>query len=147
MPLTALQKDVLAVLAAQRSEEPPVLVLDIHDPESLAARYTSAPRVPIHNLAPAEQFYGEILDLHVVARARRRDDGSLRGIEGYYDPKMARLQADEADVVFLENGPLQLNLERFGRGQLLPYGLDFEEIHTTATREQMAVFIQKAESL
>jgi hypothetical protein len=124
--------------AAQRSEEPPVLVLDLDDPQSLAARYASAPRVPVHNLAPAEQFYEEILDLDVVARARRRDDGSFRAIEGRYDPKMARLQADEADVVFLENGPLQLNLERFNRGQLLPYGVSPEEIHTTATREQMA---------
>lgn len=124
--------------AAQRSEEPPVLTLNLDDPESLAARYSTAPRVPVHNLDPAERFYGEILDLEVVARARRRDDGSLRAIEGYYDPKMARLRAEEADVVFLENGPLQLNLERRRRGQLLPYGIDFEEIHTTATREQMA---------
>jgi hypothetical protein len=124
--------------AARRSEQPQVLVLDIDDPESLAARYASAPRVPVHNLAPAEQFYGEVLDLEVVGRAKRRDDGSLRAIEGYYDPKMARLRADEADVVFLENGPMQVNLDRHNRGQLLPYGLDFEEIHTTATREQMA---------
>jgi hypothetical protein len=124
--------------AAQRSEEPPVLVLDIDDPASLAARYASAPRVPVHNLAPAEQFYGEILELAVAARARRREDGSLRAIEGYYDAQRARLQGDEADVVFLENGPLQLNLERYGRGQLLPYGVAPEEIHATATREQIA---------
>lgn len=124
--------------AAQRGEEPPVLVLDLEDPESLAARFASAPRVPIHNLAPAERFYEEVLDLHVVGRARRRDDGSLRALDESYDPKMARLRDEEADVVFLENGPLQLNLERFGRGQLLPYGVNFEEIHTTATREQMA---------
>lgn len=123
---------------AQRSEEPAVLTLHIDDPESLAARYATAPRVPVHNLPPAEEFYSAILDLEVVGRARRRDDGSFRAIEGYYDPKMARLRAEEADVVFLENGPLQLNLERHHRGQLLPYGLDFEEIHTTATREQMA---------
>jgi hypothetical protein len=124
--------------AAQRSEEPPVLVLDLDDPASLAGRYATAPRIPVHNLAPAEQFYGEVLDLRVVARARKREEGGLEVIQGYYDPKMARLQVDEADVVFLENGPLQVNLERHRRGQLLPYGLDFEEIHTTATHEQIA---------
>jgi hypothetical protein len=123
--------------AARRTEEPAVLMLDLEDPESLAERYRTAPRIPVHNLAPAEQFYEEILDLNVVARAQRRDDGRFRVVEGYYDPKMARLRAEEADVVFLENGPLQLNLERFGRGSMLPYGLDREEIHTTATREQM----------
>jgi hypothetical protein len=124
--------------AAQRAEEPEVPVLMLDDPESLAERYATAPRISVHNLAPAEQFYEEMLDLHVVGRVRRRDDGALQPIEGYYDPKLARLRAEEADVVFLENGPLQLNLERFGRGLMLPYGLDREEIHTTATREQMA---------
>lgn len=123
--------------AAQRSEEPAVPVLALDDPESLAERYRTAPRVPVHNLPPAEEFYRDVLDLRVVARAHRRDDGSLRAIEGHYDPKIARLKVEEADVVFLENGPLQVNLERHRRGQLMPYGLDFEEIHTTATREQM----------
>lgn len=124
--------------AARRSEEPVVPVLVLDDPESLAERFRTAPRVPVHNLAPAEDFYRDVLDLQVVARAHRRDDGSLRAISGHYDPTMARLNVEEADVVFLENGPLQINLERSRRGQLLPYGVDFEEIHTTATREQMA---------
>lgn len=124
--------------AAQRSEEPAVPVLMLDDSESLAERFRTAPRIPVHNLPPAEEFYRDVLDLHVAARARRRDDNSLHAIEGHYDPKMARLKVEEADVVFLENGPLQVNLERHRRGQLLPYGLDFEEIHTTATREQMS---------
>jgi hypothetical protein len=124
--------------AAAVSERPAVPTLVLDDPASLAARYDSAPKVPVHNLAPAEQFYGEVLDLHVVARARRRDDDSLQVIDGPYDPKMARLRLEEADVVFLENGPLQVNLDRFRRGQLLPYGDTPEQIATTATREQMA---------
>ena len=123
--------------AARRSEEPAVPVLALDDPDSLAERYRTAPRVPVHNLPPAEDFYRDILDLRVVARAHRRDDGTLRAIEGHYDPKMARLKVEEADVVFLENGPLQVNLDRHRRGSPMPYGLDFEEIHTTATREQM----------
>ena len=124
--------------AAQRSEEPAVPVLALDDPASLAERYRTAPRVPVHNLPPAEDFYRNVLDLRVVARARRGDDGTLSVIEGHYDPKMARLKVEEADLVFLENGPLQVNLERHRRGMPMPYGLDFEEIHTTATREHMA---------
>ena len=112
--------------------------IELDDPESLARRIASAPRVPVHNLAPAEQFYDEVMDLHVVGRAVRRDDGALRAIEGHYDPKLARLRAEEADVVFLENGPLQINLERTSRGLPLPYGTDPIHLHTTATREQMS---------
>ncbi len=112
--------------------------LDLTNPASLADRVASSPNVPIHNLAPAEQFYEEILDLRVTGRATRQEDGTLRIIEGPYDPKMARLHGDEADVVFLENGPLRVNLERRPRGNQLPYGTDPVGIHTTATPEHIS---------
>ncbi len=123
---------------AALEQAPEVPHIDLDDPESLARRFDTAPKVPVHNLAPAEQFYEEVLDLRVTGRARRHDDGSLRVIDGGYDPKMARLRIEEADVVFLENGPLQINLERFPRGYPLPYGSTPVQIHATATREQLA---------
>lgn len=116
---------------------PEVPVLDLDDPASLLRRFETAPRVPVHNPAPAEQFYDELLDLRVVARAVRHAGGTLRVIDGGYDPRLARLKGEEADVIFLENGPLQLNLERVSRGYPLPYGTNPVQIHTTATREQM----------
>jgi hypothetical protein len=118
--------------------EPDVPTLNPDDPTSLARRLDTAPRVPVHNAAPAEQFYEEVLDLHVVARAFWREDSRLHVAEGAYDPKLARLRGEEVDVVFLENGPLQLNLERSSRGVPLPYGTDPIAIQATATLEQIA---------
>lgn len=107
--------------------------LDLADPESMAERFASAPAVPVHNLGPAERFYEEMLELGVVGRAVRRDDGTLQALEGPYDHQMARLHGMEADVVFLENGPLRINLDRRSRGLPLPYGTNPVEIFTTAT--------------
>jgi catechol 2,3-dioxygenase-like lactoylglutathione lyase family enzyme len=124
-------------LDAREARGVQVVPLDLDDPGSLARRLDTAPRIPVHNLAPAEQFYEEILGLRVAGRAIRREDGTLRAIEGHYDPKLARLRAEEADVVFLENGPLQLTLERVRRGLPLPYGTDPAHIHTTASPEHI----------
>ncbi|HEV2127021.1 MAG TPA: hypothetical protein VGR22_00200 [Thermomicrobiales bacterium] len=118
------------------SESQPELVLD--DPASLAVRLASAPGVPVHNLGPAEQYYDEVLDLRLIGRALRQDNGQLRAVEEPYDHKMARLYGREADVSFLENGPLRINLERHPRGLPLPYGVDPMEIHTTATPKHIA---------
>lgn len=123
-----------SAVAAPRSQSPPLAHSTMDDVDQ---RLQQAPTVAIHNLGPAEQFYEEILDLHVVARARRTATGSLEFIDGDYDAKMARLGANEADYVFLENGPLQLNLQRFTRGIPLPYGVDPREIRTQATSEQV----------
>lgn len=113
------------------------VAIDVANPETLVRRFESAPTIPIHNLAPAEQYYEEVMNLHVTARATRNDRGEFLVIEGDYDPKLARLQYREADVVFMENGPLQLNLQRFPRGTALPYGTNPVHIHTSATPEQL----------
>lgn len=112
--------------------------IDRDDPHSFARRLETAPIVAVHNLGPAEQFYEEILDLHVVARASRNEHGELQPIDNEYDARIARLKATEADYVFLENGPLQLNLQRFTRGVPLPYGVDPRQIETSATSEHIA---------
>lgn len=138
MPQIGVHEPKPWLSAAAMEVAPEVPTLDFDDPASLQRRFESAPRVPIHNLAPAEQYYDEVLDLHVAARARRRDDGTFEEIEGSYDPKLARLREEEADAVFLENGPLQINLERFPRGYPLPYGTDPLHVHITATRDHIA---------
>lgn len=112
------------------------LVLDRQ--ESRIDRRDSAPTIDVHNLAPAEQFYAENLDLRVVARARRDARGELEMIEDAYDPIHARLGATEADYAFLENGPLQVTLRRTLRGTPLPYGTEPGRILTSATPEQIA---------
>lgn len=138
MPQIGVHEPKPWLAGAEIEAMPEVPSLDLDDPASLQRRLETAPRVPIHNLAPAEQYYDEVLDLHVAARARRRDNGTLEVIEGHYDPRLARLREEEADVVFLENGPLQINLERFPRGYPLPYGTDPLHVHTTATRDHIA---------
>ncbi len=112
--------------------------LALDRPESLFERIDSTPSIAIHNLAPAEQFYAEVLDLQVVARARRNDRGELDVIEDAYRPIQARLDASEADYVFLENGPLLVTLQRIPRGTPLPYGTHPNRIQTTATPDQIA---------
>ena len=114
----------------------PALVLN--DPASLARRVEETLTIPVHNPAPAEQFYEEMFDLHVVGRAMRAADDTLRSLGDDYDPRLARLRGDEADVVFMENGPFKLNLRRVSRGYPLPYGETPVQVHTTATPEQMA---------
>lgn len=112
--------------------------LAVVQPDALIDRIDVAPSVAVHNLATAEQFYQEMLDLHLVARARKNDHGELEMLEEDYDPLRARMTASEADVVFLENGPLQLNLLRAPRGELLPYGTDPNHVRATATPDQIA---------
>ncbi|HEV2067136.1 MAG TPA: hypothetical protein VGR08_09875 [Thermomicrobiales bacterium] len=127
--------------ARGRGDHPEVEVLpsvDLDDPASMAERLKAAPSIPVQNLGPAEQYYDEVLDLHVVGRAIRRDDGTLQAIDGDYDHKAARLFGREADAVFLENGPLRINLERHPRGLPLPYGTNPLQIQITATPEHIA---------
>ena len=124
-----------------RGKSPDVEVLrpvDLDDPASMADRLRSAPSIPVHNLGPAEQYYAEVLDLHVVGRALRQDDGRMRAIEGEYDHQQRRQFGEEADATFLENGPLRINLERHPRGLPLPYGTDPLVIEVTATPEHIA---------
>lgn len=115
-----------------------LVTIDIANPETLARRFESAPTVSVHNLAPAEQYYEEVLDLRVAARATRNERGEFQVIADDYDPKMARLQYTEADAVFMENGPFHLNLRRYPRGTLLPYGTDPLHVHTTATPDHLS---------
>lgn len=112
--------------------------LALDRPESLLDRLDSAPTIAVHNLAPAEQFYNEVLDLYVVARANKAENGVMDVIEKDYAPLRARLDDSEADYVFLENGPLRLNLQRSARGMPLPYGTNPNHVRTTATPEQIA---------
>src|SRR5680860_531304 len=71
--------------------------LALDRPESLLDRLDSAPTIAVHNLAPAEQFYDEVLDLQVVARANRSEGGAIEVIEAGYSPLRARLGDTEAD--------------------------------------------------
>lgn len=112
--------------------------LALDRPESLIDRLDSSPTIPVHNLAPVEQVYAEVLDLHVVARAHRTEGGELEVIDGDYDPLQSRLAATEADYVFLENGPLQVTLQRTSRGLPLPFGTHPAQVRMSATPEQIA---------
>lgn len=122
---------------AERLQASRSLALD--RPESLIDRLDSAPTIAVHNLAPAEQFYAEVLDLQVVARARRTEGGELEVVDdASYQPLQAQLGDTEADYVFLENGPLRLNLHRTLRGMPLPYGTAPYHVRTSAMPEQIA---------
>ncbi|MDQ3525451.1 MAG: hypothetical protein M3451_10420 [Chloroflexota bacterium] len=112
--------------------------LALDRPESLIDRLDTAPTIATHNLAPAEQFYAEVLELQVVARAQRDDHGDLEVIEEEYRPIHAQLAATEADYVFLENGPLRVTLQRTSRGVPLPYGTNPIQIRTSASPDQVA---------
>lgn len=72
--------------------------------------------VRVLDLAKAERFYEQFLNMQVVGRARRHHSGCLEPIAEEYRWDDARRDGAEADLTFLQNGAVTLGLERAGRG-------------------------------
>jgi len=75
--------------------------------------------VRVLDMAKAERFYEQFLNMQIVGRARRGQGNVLQPVEGEYRWDQAVLDGSEADVTFLQNGPVTLALERAGRGARL----------------------------
>lgn len=74
------------------------------------------------DVAKAEQFYEQFLNMEVVGRARRAANGSYEPVEGEYRWDDALRHGRPADVTFVSNGAITLALLRAGRGARLAEG-------------------------
>jgi catechol 2,3-dioxygenase-like lactoylglutathione lyase family enzyme len=79
--------------------------------------------VQVNDLAKAERFYGEFLNMEMLGRARRGDRGAYVPINGDYRWDAALAAGEGADVAFMGNGPVRLALHRAGRGARIERGV------------------------
>lgn len=78
--------------------------------------------VRVMDLAGPEHFYHDVLGMKLIGRAVTADDGKLIELDADYDHFTAALTNTEADLAFLEHGPLKLALQRVGRAYPMDYG-------------------------
>ena len=75
--------------------------------------------IKVSELDRAERYYGDVLGMNLLGRDREDDEGVLHEVERDYDAVAALGQGTEADFSYLANGPVQIMLERVGRGARL----------------------------
>jgi catechol 2,3-dioxygenase-like lactoylglutathione lyase family enzyme len=79
--------------------------------------------VQVNDLAKAERFYGEFLNMELLGRGRATSEGRFEVLDGGYSWKEAQFSGNEADVSIVRNGPVTLALHRAGRGARLDRGV------------------------
>lgn len=100
----------------------------VHAPESELARHVVFKRlnhisVQVNDLAKAERFYTEFLNMELLGRGRTTEEGEFEVLDGGYSWQEARATGKEADVTIMRNGPVTLALHRAGRGARLDRGV------------------------
>lgn len=78
--------------------------------------------VRVMDLAGSEHFYHDVLGMTLIGRVVTADDGKLIELDADYDHFTAAQTNTEADLAFLEHGPLKLALQRVGRAYPMDYG-------------------------
>ena len=79
--------------------------------------------VQVNDLAKAERFYAEFLNMSLLARGRHSARSQIEVLDGGYDWDVAKRTGTEADLSLMRNGPVTLALQRAGRGARLDRGL------------------------
>jgi catechol 2,3-dioxygenase-like lactoylglutathione lyase family enzyme len=79
--------------------------------------------VQVNDLAKAERFYAEFLNMSLLGRGRNSESGRLEVLNGDYSWDAARRTGTEADVTLMRNGAVTLALQRAGRGARLERGV------------------------
>ena len=79
--------------------------------------------VQVADLAKAERFYADFFGMQLLGRARRGERGAYLAVDGDYRWDEAMRTGTEADVAFMDNGPVRLALHRAGRGARLERGI------------------------
>jgi hypothetical protein len=84
-------------------------------------RFLTPARVEINvtELGRAERYYVDFLGADLLGRDREDAEGLLHEVERDYQDATALVQGTEADFSYLANGPVQIALERVGRGARL----------------------------
>ena len=106
--------------SAERGEIDPIVTA------SKRLTFISRARVNIKvtELDRAERYYVDFLGTHLLSRDREDDQGILHTVERDYHASRALSAGTEADFSYLANGPLEIALERVGRGARLERSLD-----------------------
>lgn len=115
-----------ALVEAERIEAQSDRALAVAVPEM--ARHVEFRRlnhvsVQVNDLAKAERFYAEFLNMSLLARGRNSNQSRIEVLDGGYDWEDAKRHGTEADVSLMRNGPVTLALQRAGRGARLDRGL------------------------
>lgn len=115
-----------ALVQAERIEAESDRALAVAVPEM--ARHVEFRRlnhvsVQVNDLAKAERFYAEFLNMSLLARGRNSNQSRIEVLDGGYDWEDAKRSGTEADVSLMRNGPVTLALQRAGRGARLDRGL------------------------
>lgn len=102
--------------------------LAVDAPQSELARHVEFKRfnhvsVQVNDLAKAERFYGEFLNMELLGRGRTTDEGQFEVLDGGFSWEEARRTGTEADVSIVRNGPVTLALQRAGGGARLDRGV------------------------
>jgi hypothetical protein len=106
-----------------------VNLIDAED--ELTVRGRNYAVIQVLDLALAERVYHELLGLELDQRLRQNADGLWEELGTDYDHFTASQANDEADVVFMHNGPLHLALAAAGRAARLDYATVTNEIAIT----------------
>lgn len=77
--------------------------------------------IRVMDLAGPEHFYHDVLGMTMMGRVKRNDAGALIELAPDYDHFTAAQTNTEADLAFLEHGPLKLALQRTGRATVMDY--------------------------
>jgi hypothetical protein len=76
--------------------------------------------VRVTELDRAERYYMDFLGVHLLGRERLDGRGNLEAVNPDYSHARALASGTEATFSYLASGPLELRLERVGRGARLP---------------------------
>ena len=116
----------LAVATAPAATVADVDLVDAED--EITVDGTNYAVIRVMNLALAERFYNQALGLTLVKRYRQDDSGNWQDLGTEYDHAAASHTHTEADLTFMENGPLALAISRAGRAAHLNYDTVMNEL-------------------
>ncbi len=102
-----------------------VEVIDVDD--ELTVQGVRYALIPVLELQPAERVYGTLFGMRIEQRVRQEANG-WEELGPDYDYRDAADADNEADLVFMGNGPLRIVLQRAGRATRLDYSRASAEI-------------------
>jgi catechol 2,3-dioxygenase-like lactoylglutathione lyase family enzyme len=119
----------LAAVEAPAATVTDVNLIDAEDELTMQGRTYAV--IQVLDLAQAERLYHELLGLELEQRMRQDEDGTWVELGDDYDHFSASQDADEADIAFMRNGPLNVALAAAGRATRLDYATIHNQIAVT----------------
>ena len=122
-----LGDDAESALVAARDREQmargTVAVALPETPRRVAIRHLNYVGIQVNDVAKAERFYRDFLDMEVVARGRRLPGGEMEVLSAADATESVVITGTEPVTSLVRNGPVTLALQHAGRGARLERGL------------------------